>query len=70
MAKLKAHTAAGQGIISDEHLAALIEVLSRHRLALDDVDPDILGRAYGFGVPKRPQSCHPRRGFARRMGDL
>ena len=37
-------TAAGQRLISDEHLAALIEVLSRHRLGLHDVEPDILGR--------------------------
>jgi type I restriction enzyme M protein len=45
-------TAAGQRIISDEHLAALIEVLSRHRLGLDDVEPDILGRAYEYLLRK------------------
>ncbi|WP_298617597.1 class I SAM-dependent DNA methyltransferase, partial [uncultured Thermosynechococcus sp.] len=45
-------TAAGQRIISDEHLAALIEVLSRHRLGLYDVEPDILGRAYEYLLRK------------------
>jgi len=45
-------TAAGQRIISDEHLAALIEVLSRHRLGLADVEPDILGRAYEYLLRK------------------
>jgi type I restriction enzyme M protein len=45
-------TAAGQRIISDEHLAALIEVLSRHRLGLQDVEPDILGRAYEYLLRK------------------
>ena len=45
-------TAAGQRIISDEHLAALIEVLSCHRLGLYDVEPDILGRAYEYLLRK------------------
>ncbi|MCX8156715.1 MAG: type I restriction-modification system subunit M [Verrucomicrobiae bacterium] len=45
-------TAAGQRILSDEHLAALIEVLSRHRLGLKDVEPDILGRAYEYLLRK------------------
>ncbi len=45
-------TAAGQRIISDDHLRALIEVLSRHRLGLDDVEPDILGRAYEYLLRK------------------
>ncbi len=49
-------TAAGQRIISDEHsdehLAALIKVLSRHRLGLHDVEPDILGRAYEYLLRK------------------
>ncbi|WP_243027225.1 type I restriction-modification system subunit M [Thermus albus] len=45
-------TAAGQRIISDEHLATLIEVLSRHRLGLSDVEPDILGRAYEYLLRK------------------
>jgi type I restriction enzyme M protein len=38
-------TTAGQRIVDDQRLAALIQILSRHRLGLDDVEPDILGRA-------------------------
>ena len=45
-------TAAGQRILDDEPLAALIEVLSRHRLGLNDVEPDILGRAYEYLLRK------------------
>ncbi len=45
-------TAAGQRIISDDHLRALIEVLSRQRLGLSDVEPDILGRAYEYLLRK------------------
>ena len=45
-------TAAGQRILSDEHLSNLINVLSRHRLGLDDVEPDILGRAYEYLLRK------------------
>ncbi len=45
-------TTAGQRIISDEHLSNLIEVLSKHRLGLDDVEPDILGRAYEYLLRK------------------
>ena len=45
-------TAAGQRILDDEHLAALIQVLSRHRLGLRDVEPDILGRAYEYLLRK------------------
>ncbi|MCL6430230.1 MAG: type I restriction-modification system subunit M [Anaerolineae bacterium] len=45
-------TAAGQRIISEEQLAALIDVLSRHRLGLRDVEPDILGRAYEYLLRK------------------
>jgi len=45
-------TAAGQRIVSDEHLKALIEVLSQHRLGLADVEPDILGRAYEYLLRK------------------
>jgi len=39
-------TAAGQRIISDDRLKELIDVLGRYRLGLEDVDADILGRAY------------------------
>jgi type I restriction enzyme M protein len=45
-------TAAGQRIISDEHLSNLIDVLSKHRLGLHDVEPDILGRAYEYLLRK------------------
>ncbi len=45
-------TAAGQRILDDPPLANLIEVLSRHRLGLRDVEPDILGRAYEYLLRK------------------
>ncbi len=45
-------TAAGQRIVDDARLASLIQVLSRHRLGLDDVEPDILGRAYEYLLRK------------------
>jgi len=45
-------TAAGQRIVDDSRLAALVEVLSRHRLGLDDVEPDVLGRAYEYLLRK------------------
>lgn len=45
-------TAAGQRIVPDEYLARLIEVLSRHRLGLNDVEPDMLGRAYEYLLRK------------------
>ncbi|MCX7974079.1 MAG: type I restriction-modification system subunit M [Candidatus Aminicenantes bacterium] len=45
-------TAAGSRIIADEYLAALVDVLSRHRLGLKDVEPDILGRAYEYLIRK------------------
>ncbi len=45
-------TTSGKRNISDDHLARLIEVLSRHRLGLQDVEPDILGRAYEYLLRK------------------
>ncbi len=45
-------TAAGQRIVPDDYLARLVEVLSRHRLGLDDVEPDMLGRAYEYLLRK------------------
>jgi type I restriction enzyme M protein len=45
-------TAAGQRIVDDPHLAALVQVLSRYRLGLGDVEPDILGRAYEYLLRK------------------
>ncbi|MDI3538250.1 MAG: type restriction enzyme protein [Bacillota bacterium] len=45
-------TTAGQRIIDDPPLAELIQVLSKHRLGLEDVEPDILGRAYEYLLRK------------------
>jgi len=45
-------TAAGQRVVPDEYLHGLIQVLSRHRLGLKDVEPDILGRAYEYLLRK------------------
>lgn len=45
-------TTAGQRIMSDDRLRALVQVLSRHRLGLQDVEPDILGRAYEYLLRK------------------
>ncbi len=45
-------TAAGQRIISDDKLKELIGVLGKHRLGLNDVEPDILGRAYEYLLRK------------------
>jgi len=45
-------TAAGQPILGDQQLLALVQVLSRHRLGMKDVEPDILGRAYEYLIRK------------------
>lgn len=45
-------TMAGQRVISDEKLKALIDTLNKHRLGLKDVEPDILGRAYEYLLRK------------------
>ena len=45
-------TAAGQRIVDDQRLASLVQVLSKHPLGLDDVEPDILGRAYEYLLRK------------------
>ena len=45
-------TAAGQRTINDEKLKELIDVLGRYRLGLEDVEPDILGRAYEYLLRK------------------
>jgi type I restriction enzyme M protein len=45
-------TTAGQRILPDGQLAELIEILSRYRLGLRDVEPDILGRAYEYLIRK------------------
>jgi len=45
-------TAAGQRIIDDGTLSRLIQILSKYRLGLSDVEPDILGRAYEYLIRK------------------
>lgn len=45
-------TAAGQRIVDDQRLAALVQILSQYRLGLEDVEPDILGRAYEYLIRK------------------
>jgi len=45
-------TAAGQRIIDDGTLARLMEILNKYKLGLDDVEPDILGRAYEYLLRK------------------
>jgi type I restriction enzyme M protein len=45
-------TTQGQRIIDDGTLANLMEILNRQRLGLDDVEPDILGRAYEYLISK------------------
>jgi type I restriction enzyme M protein len=51
-------TAAGQRIVDDGRLAALIQVLNNpeYRLGLNDVEPDILGRAYEYLLRKFAES--------------
>jgi len=45
-------TAAGQRIISEDRLKALIDVLGKYRLGLKDVVPDIIGMAYEYLLRK------------------
>jgi type I restriction enzyme M protein len=45
-------TTAGQRIITDDRLKVLVDVLGKHRLGLQDVEPDILGRAYEYLLRK------------------
>ena len=45
-------TQSGQRTLDEERLEALIEVLSQHRLGLQDTEPDILGRAYEYLLRK------------------
>lgn len=45
-------TQAGQRIIDDERLHNLMQILSKYRLGLNDVEPDILGRAYEYLLRK------------------
>ena len=45
-------TQAGQRIISDEHIHKLMQILSKYKLGLNVVEPDILGRAYEYLLRK------------------
>ena len=45
-------TQAGQRILDDDRLRALVQRLSIHRLGLDDVEPDLLGNAYEYLLRK------------------
>jgi len=45
-------TTSGQRILGDDVLKELINVLSKYRLGLNDVDADILGRAYEYLLRK------------------
>ena len=45
-------TAQGQRILSDSQLRTVLSKLSRYRLGLKDVEPDILGRAYEYILRK------------------
>lgn len=45
-------TTSGQRILDDNHLAELVAVLNRHDLGLEDVEPDMLGRAYEYLLRK------------------
>lgn len=45
-------TSQGQRLLDDGALHNLIQVLGQHRLGLEDVDPDLLGRAYEYLLRK------------------
>jgi type I restriction enzyme M protein len=45
-------TQAGKRIIEDEEISRLMQILSKYRLGLNDVEPDILGRAYEYMLRK------------------
>lgn len=45
-------TTSGQRMVGDDHLHELVQVLSQHRLGLNDVEPDMLGRAYEYLIRK------------------
>jgi len=38
----------GQRTLDDDRLAGLVQVISQHRLGLNDTEPDVLGRAYEY----------------------
>jgi type I restriction enzyme M protein len=45
-------TTAGQPIVDNDRLAALVKTLGQHRLGLQDVQSDLLGRAYEYLIRK------------------
>jgi type I restriction enzyme M protein len=45
-------TTSGQRILDDDRLVALVGILSQRRLGLDDVEPDLFGRAYEYLLRK------------------
>ncbi len=45
-------TTAGQRIVDDDRLSGLVKTLGQHRLGLNDVQPDLLGRAYEYLIRK------------------
>jgi type I restriction enzyme M protein len=45
-------TTSGQRILDDDRLAALVAILSQQRLGLEDVEPDLFGRAYEYLLRK------------------
>lgn len=45
-------THAGQRIVTDDHLAEVMQVLNKHRLGLQDVQPDLIGDAYEYLLAK------------------
>ena len=45
-------TAAGQQIVDNDRLAALVRTLGQHRLGLRDVQPDLIGHAYEYLLRK------------------
>ena len=42
----------GQRTLDDDRLAGLVQVISQHRLGLNDTEPDVLGRAYEYLLRK------------------
>lgn len=45
-------TTSGQRILDEERLKVLVGVLNQHRLGLEDVEPDLFGRAYEYLLRK------------------
>jgi type I restriction enzyme M protein len=45
-------TTSGQRVLSDDRLVALVGILDRYPLGLDDVEPDLFGQAYEYLLRK------------------